>query len=408
MGTHELYIVVGATLLLAYFAKSWVSDRYHFPAVTLYLAIGIVLGISVLGLYSEETLRTLDFISEIGIGLIAFVIGVELDRRTLSKLGKSIFLIAIFEALLAFALVTGATYLMLPNRPYIALVLGAVSAATAPAATVYIIRQYRAKGPLASSIMGIVGIDDAISLIIFVFASLAAESMLLGSELSVFAAILRPVGMVEASCLLGALFGMGSYWLLRRVRAPENLMMAIVAAILVLLGIASLFELSDLLSIMSFSVALANTDLMLSQRLRKQIDSITPILLPLFFILAGAHLNLALIPQVGLLGLVYAGARALGKVGGATAGALLGGAPKVVRKYAGFSLIPQVGVALALALTVQARFSRPEFGAAGSELASIVINVLLVTTILTETVGPFLTRATLKAAGETDMGGGRE
>ena len=404
-GTVHLFILVGGTLLLAFFAKRDVSDRFQFPAVTLYVGLGIVLGISVAGLYTEELLQKVSFLSDIGIGFIAFVIGVELDRRTLSKLGKAIFFIALSEGLLAFVLVTGATYFLVPDRPYIAIVLGAVSAATAPAATVFVIRQFKARGPLSSTIMGIVGIDDAMALIIFVFASLTAESMILGSDISIVMAILRPIGTVAASIGIGAAGGTAAYFLLRRVRNPENLMMAIVSFVLLLLGITEWLGLSDLLGIMSFSVFLANTDLMLSHRLRTQIDSITPLLLPLFFIFAGAHLNIALIPQVGLLGIVYTVARIAGKNAGVALGGFLGKAPPVARKYAGLSLIPQVGVALALALTVQSRFTAPRFGVAGAELAEIVINVLLVTTIFTEVVGPLLTRATLRAAGETQERG---
>jgi Kef-type K+ transport system membrane component KefB len=162
--------------------------------------------------------------------------------------------------------------------------------------------------------------------------------------------------------------------------------------------------LSDLLTIMSFAVFLTNSNLMLGNRTKSVLENLSPVLLPFFFILAGARLNVRLIARIGLLGLAYTAARMAGKISGATLGAVLSRAPRVVRRYIGFSLFPQVGVAVALALTVQNRFAVPRFGAEGRALADVVINILLFTTLITEVVGPFLTRATLTAAGETSKG----
>jgi NhaP-type Na+/H+ or K+/H+ antiporter len=291
-----------------------------------------------------------------------------------------------------------------PGRWHYALILGAVASATAPAATVYVIRQYKAKGPLTSTIMGVVGFDDAAALIIFVFASLFAESILGGTAVRVVALIFRPLLTIAASVGVGVAMGLICYLLLRKVRDPDSLLMAVFAAILLQLGVADALRLSDLLTVMSFAVFLINTNLMLGHRAKSTMENLSPVLLPFFFILAGARLDVRLIVSIGLLGLIYTAARMAGKISGATLGALIGRAPKVVRKYIGFSLFPQVGVAVALALTVQNRFDVPRFGAQGKALADLVINILLFTTLITEVVGPLLTRATLTAAGETNKG----
>jgi Kef-type K+ transport system membrane component KefB len=400
----DLFVYLGATLFIAFLLKNLVSDRLRFPAVTLYVALGVVLGISALGIFHEEALRTLGFVSRLGVGLIAFIIGSELDARTLKQLGRSIILIGALESFLAFALVCAGVLLFFPGRWHYGLILGAVASATAPAATVYVIRQFKAKGPLASTIMGVVGFDDAAALIIFVFASLFTESILAGTAVRVVTMILRPLLTIAASVAVGVGMGLVCYLLLRKVRDPDGLLMAIFAAVMLQLGVAEALNLSDLLTIMSFAVFLTNTNLMLGHRAKTALENLSPVLLPFFFILAGARLDVRLVARIGLLGLVYTVARMAGKIAGGTLGAVISRAPKVVRKYVGLSLFPQVGVAVALALTVQTRFAVPRFGKEGAALADLVINILLVTTLVTEVVGPLLTRATLTAAGETNKG----
>jgi Kef-type K+ transport system membrane component KefB len=400
----DAFVFLGITLFAAFLLKIFVSERLRFPAVTLYVALGVVLGISALRIFQEESLATLGFISRLGIGLIAFIIGAELDSRTMKQLGRPIILIGILESLLAFVLVNAAVLLFFPGRWHYALILGAVSSATAPAATVYVIRQYKTKGPLTSTIMGVVGFDDAVALIIFVFASLFTESILGGTTVNVAAMIYRPLLTIVSSVAVGVGLGVGYYFLLRRLRDPESLLMAAFSAILLLLGVSEVLGLSDLLTIMSFAVFLTNTNLMLANRTKSVLENLSPVLLPFFFILAGARLDVRLIGKIGLLGLAYTAARMTGKVTGGTLGAVISRAPPVVRRFIGFSLFPQVGVAIALALTVQNRFDVPRYGAEGKALSDLVINILLFTTLITEVVGPFLTRATLTAAGETYKG----
>jgi Kef-type K+ transport system membrane component KefB len=404
MASLDLFLVVGATLFVGFLVKLFISDRLHFPAVTLYVILGVLAGISALRIYGEQTLQTLGFISRLGVGLIAYIIGSEFDAKTLRSLGKPIIVIGSLESLFAFLLVTAAVLLFYPGKPEYALILGAVSSATAPAATVYVIRQFKAKGPLTSTVMGVVGFDDASALIIFVFASLSAQSILKGQHVSVVQMILQPLLTIGESLGVGAGLGLLYSWLLRQVRDPDNLLMALFAAIILLLGLADLLKLSDLLTIMTFAVFLVNANPVLGHRSKSSVERLSPILLPLFFILAGAHLDFRLITRIGLLGLAYTAARMAGKISGATLGAVISGAPPVVRRYIGFSLFPQVGVAVAMALTVQNSFATPEYGAVGRNLAQVVINVLLFTTLITEIAGPLMTRATLTAAGEIRKG----
>ncbi len=181
-------------------------------------------------------------------------------------------------------------------------------------------------------------------------------------------------------------------------------MLLLAAFLFLLLGVCELLGVSELLSIMAFGMTIVNSSAVLSKKSETVVSSFSPVFLVAFFILGGAHLDVSLITKIGLLGLFYFAARSIGKIGGATlGGALIGRAPKKIRFLIGFSLLPQVGVALALALAINKTFSAPAFGETGQQLASLIINVLLFTTIITEVVGPpLLTRLALRKAGETN------
>ncbi len=391
------------SLIVIYATKKFV-DRAYLPAVTGYVIVGVLAGASVLNFISKDVIDDFSIVSDIALGIIAFSIGIELNRETLSKLGKSIMFIAFFEGFGAFVVVTTVTYLIDPTALYRAFIFGSIASATAPAATVYVIQQYKARGPLTSTILAVVGIDDAIALTIYVFASLFASSMLSNAELSVAKLILTPVIKISLSLLLGGVVGFLYYAIFRKIRHTDELSIGIAASILLVMAVAERFDLSELLSVMTLGAFLANTNPMLANRSHKTVENFSPIFLPLFFMLAGARLDVTLIGKIGILGLIYTAARFAGKIGGASLGAMLGGAPRVVKKYVGFSLLPQVGVAIALSLAVQKKFGSGKYGQAGIEMAGIVINLLLFTTIITEIVGPILTRISLSRAGEINQG----
>jgi len=233
-------IIVGGTLFISFLLKYFVSDRFRFPAVTLYVILGVLGGISLAGVYNGQLIEHLTFLSKIALGLIAFIIGSELSRDVLASLGRSIMAIAFFEAFIAFGLVTGAVLVFTSYPVYYAVILGAVASATAPAATVAVIRQYKAKGPLTSTIMGVVGVDDAISLIIFVFASGFAAGVMGsgGKEVSTAAIVFKPFFEILLSFGIGGAAGFIYLFILRRIRDDEVVRMAIVAFILLLLGVS--------------------------------------------------------------------------------------------------------------------------------------------------------------------------
>ncbi len=398
----NLLLYLGGIFFLAYLIKILFS-RFKLPEVTGYVLLGVLLGVSVLKLLDAKVLNEFSHISSIALGVIAFIIGSELKGSMIKKLGKSILFIVLFECLGAFFVVTTVLIFVFPGQLYLALLLGSVAAATAPAATVAVINQYKAKGHLTSTVMAVVGIDDAMALIIYVFASSFASSFMLGSEIHLLQVFLNAFVSIGLSFLIGAGASLIYILLMRKIRNNEWIKLAITAFILIILGVCEQFHLSELLAIMVFGAVLANWSPLLSKKSVDYVQYISPMFLTLFFIFGGAHLNISLIGKIGVTGLIYFVARSVGKIGGASIGAALGKAPENVRKYVGFTLLPQVGVALALALAINKRFNIPKFGVTGHDAAILIINILLFTTIITEILGPMLTRWSLSKAGEINL-----
>lgn len=408
-------LLILAIVLAVAFVGQRLTSRLKLPTVTGYILLGVLLGGSLVGivnlllgtdlapLLDADRLRDFSLVGDLALMLVAFAVGSELDMQKLRKVGRSILFIAIAESMAAFVLVAGATYL-LQQDVAMAVILGAVASATAPAATVMVIRQYRAAGPLTTTILGVVGIDDAVALMIYSFAATAARAALLHTgKIDWGVMVGRPVVEILGALALGGALGLVGARLLRKVRVTDQLLTGTGMLLLAAAGLARLWELSPLLVNMALGMTLVNRNRFVKNRMAGALAGLSPLFFAMFFVLGGARLNIMLLPQIGLLGGVYLLARAAGKIGGATLGANLGSAPLAVRKYVGFGLLPQVGVAVALALMVDHQFGGGQFGPEGDRLASWVINVLLVTTIATETVGPLLTRVALERAGEAGM-----
>lgn len=397
--TVDIFVYIGILFLSAFVAKAGAS-KIGVPEVTGYVIVGVALGISLIGLLNEELLELLEPLSSVALGIIAFIIGSELRWSALKKLGPAIPVIVLFEGLGAFGLVGLSMFYLLQLSLELSLLLAAVAAATAPAATVAVIRQYRASGPLTSTILAVVGIDDAMALMIYVFVSSFVKSSLIGGHASIGAITLTALLEIGGAVVIGVAVGFLFSWILRHSRSNEWVELLLAGTLTLLLGVSHQFGLSELLMIMAFAATVANVSPGLNRRSATVVEWFSPVFLAAFFVLGGAHLDVSLFLQVGLVGLGFFLARSLGKIGGASLGAFIGRAPKRTRRLIGLALLPQVGVALALALSVAKEFDNTTFGVRGHQLATVVINVLLFTTILTEIIGPLLTRIALKRAGE--------
>lgn len=399
----NVLLVVGLAIALS-FAAGRLIHLLRLPAVTGYVVMGAILGSSVLRVFTPHLLDRVDVISDLALGVIAFTIGGELKIRVFKALGKTILYIATLEVIGAFVLVAAAM-LLFTHTLYIALILGAVAAATAPAATVAVLQQYRARGPLTTTILAVVGLDDGAALVIYGFASSIARS-LIGAKhsLSVATDLFDPLLEILGALGTGAVIGVMLSAIAGHMRDQVQLLTVAVSAIFICSGIAAQFHFSQLLSNMALAMTFVNRSRShVSSQVLSALHLVGFPIIAGFFCLAGARLNVRLLPQIGLIGLVYTVARMIGKYSGATLGAfLVKGTPKVVRKYVGLSLWPQIGVAVALAIIVGKEFR--VYGETGNALATLVIHILLFTTLITEVVGPIMTRWAVHRAGEAGAG----
>jgi len=360
------------------------------PSVAGYIIAGLILGQSFINILDKNFIEQANAVSEVALAIIAFSIGGELVFSELKKIGLRVVFIAMAEGGMAFILVF--TGMLLMNQSIAAsLLLGAVASATAPAATVLILNELRCDGPLTKTLIAVVAIDDIICLIIYAIASSIAKVLVThGESIHISKMILGPLYEIGGSVLLGAVVGVILIILLRYFSRNNEVLSVVVAAIFITIGIANHFELSTLLSNMTLGIIIANYS---SKSLKAfmVIESFTAPLYISFFVIAGARLDISLIGQVGMIGLVYMVLRMIGKISGASAMATITKADVNVRKYLGFGLLSQIGVAVGLAIVISHEFS-------DSGIGDLVITVLLATTILTEIIGPLMTKyAVIKA-----------
>jgi Kef-type K+ transport system membrane component KefB len=398
---EEYILLVLSIIFFISFLNKLISPKLKMPEVTGYVILGVVASALFApfvgrGVF-DEILDSVEIISGFALALIGFSIGVELKISTLKKLGSSIFLIVILETVGTFILVS-LVLKLLGFETYSSILLGAVSSATAPAATVSVIRQYKAKGTLTSSILAVVGIDDASALIIYVIAASFAKSLISGTHIEISKILLSVVTSITMAVAIGAISGFLYSVLVKKIRNQDIIETILIAFLLMLLGISELFHISELLTIMTFGAVLANLSELTTRRSEKVTEKFNNILIGAFFITGGAHLDLTVVKSVFWVGLIYFTVRAIGKIAGASLGAILGKASPKVKKHIGFTLLPQVGVALALAIAI-----KKEFGGVvckNYDLGLFVFNILLFTTLITELVGPILTKRALIKAGE--------
>lgn len=359
-----------------------------FPNVTGYLIAGLLLGPSVLGVFDAQTVT--DFsgtVSEIALGFIALFIGAEFKLSFLKEMGPAGIVIATFESLFATAFVTGALVAFGADFE-LALILGAIAAATAPAVTIMIIKQYRANGPLTRVLLSVVALDDATALIIYSFAVTVVKSM--EGNVNIFMSIAQPFIELGASALLGTAAALFLLVPLRFFKKQSNRMCAIGGIVLVTSGLASLLGISPLLTCMIFGAVFVNVSGEGDSVIRIS-ELMTPPILMLFFVVSGASLNISVIPQIGIIGAVYVVFRVIGKLCGSYIGCTVMKMPDKVRKYLGWTLVPQAGVALGLML-VSSKLV-PQY-------ASQIATVVLCATLIYELVGSVISKTALIKAGE--------
>ncbi len=390
---------------------SRLAKKLALPAVTAYLVAGILVGpyvlgsldIGGLGFVSMADVKSYSILCDVALGFIAFSIGNEFRLSQLKKTGRQATVIgitqAVFTTLLVDATLIGLHFLMPEKLPLpTAIVMGAVASATAPAATLMVVRQYKAKGPLTDLLLPIVALDDAVGLVLFAVSFGVAKALIAGS-IDILSVVVEPLLEVVLSLLLGLLMGLFFTYFERffhskskRLSMSVTFVLLTVALSMVKLEIAGVhIAFSSLLVCMMLGTVFCNT-CNFSEELMDRVDRWTAPLFILFFVLSGAELELAVFKDTTIvfIGLVYIISRCIGKYFGAFASAKSVNCDNSIVKYLGVTLFPQAGVALGMAIKAESL----------GETGAIVANLTLFSVLIYELVGPFLTKQALLKAGD--------
>lgn len=364
------------------------AKHLRLPNVTGYLVAGLLVGPSVFGLLSSDFLETVNIISTVALGFIAFSIGNEFKVSYFRRVGAAPIIIACLESLFAVVFVVLGLIVAGQSVPF-SLVLGAIAAATAPAATIMVIKQYRAKGAVTETLLSVVAIDDATALILFSLSVAVAQS-LVGSAGTLGASLLAPLKEIGGALAVGAALGFVFLIPLRFFKKAGNRLSLIVGFLFLGLGLSEWLGLSDLLLCMAMGAVVANfsSDV---DAVMDLCDGVTPPIFLLFFVASGADLRLDVLPTVGIIGAIYIVLRVLGKYFGAAVGAAVSKCDTKVRKFLGPCLMPQAGVAIGLSLAA---------GEVVPDFAPQIRAVILCGTLIYELIGPAVTKFSLKKAGE--------
>lgn len=376
-------------MLIAALIAGKIVKQMHLPNVTGYLVMGLIMGPHCLNIIHEDIIEIMDVVTEFALGCIAFSIGAEFKISFLKKVGKTPIVIGILEGLGA-VFVVDTVLLILGYDVTFALAMGAIASATAAASTLMIVKQYKAKGVVTQTLLPVVALDDAVALMAFGISMAVAGMISAGGEASLGKQLLHPLWELCGGLIFGALLGLLMVLMVHYYTGRGNRIAITIMFICFCVGISDIVGFSSLLACMMLSTVFVNFSAH-TQKIYEPLERLTPPVYMMFFIISGASLDITIITSVGLVGFVYVVGRVVGKVLGASLAARISKAPKEVRKYLGFTLVPQEGVAIGLATS--AANTLPEYGAR-------IKTIVLCGIVIYELVGPVITKTALKKAGE--------
>ena len=411
----EYMLILLSFSILSGLIMSRAAKMVNLPSVTAYLVAGLLIGPFVLGragirgigFSSMEEVNSFSIISQTALGFIAFEIGNEFRLKDLKTMGRSAITVGILQAVITTIVVDIALlslHFLFPSLISMssAITLGAIAAATAPAATLMVVKQYKAQGPMTKLLLMVVAIDDAVGLVLFSLSFGMATAMETGA-ISITGVLVEPLVELVLSILLGVLGGVGLNVLEKYFHSRSKRMSLAVAFVMMTVGVSMLTwkvggvkcGFSLLLVCMVEGTVFCNIN-ETSQELMDRVDRWTGPLNMLFFVLSGAELDLSVLsnPMVLFIGLVFIAFRSLGKISGAYLSCRMEKTSPIIQKYLGITLLPQAGVALGMALTAR--------NLADGE---VVGNVVLFAVLLYELFGPTLTKWALLKAGEISIEG---
>lgn len=380
-----------------------IFQKIRIPQVVGYVIVGILIGQTGAKIVDEHIIETFQPFNYFALGLIGFMIGGELKKETLLKYGRQFMYILFFEGFTAFVVVSiliiivGSFFLGSTKLVWaLGLLLGAIASATAPAATTDVLWEYRTRGPLTTTVLGIVALDDGLSLFLFAIASSIAGSLVGHIDGGIINTFLLPVYEIMGSIAIGCLSGLILSKILKKCSEEDRILAFSIGMVLLVLGIALAIDVDILLAAMALGVMITNYSPRKSQEVFKLVGNFTPPIYVLFFVLFGAKLNLSHMSLfMAFLAGIYLIGRTAGKMLGANFGARISGAPTTVQKYLPMCLFSQAGVAIGLSILAGQRFP--------SEIGNSILVIITTTTFVVQIIGPPFTKWAVVKAGEVGL-----
>lgn len=398
------FVLMLGLIIFAGTLGGWLFQKLKIPQVVGYIVIGIFLGASGFHVIEPRVISALDSVSTIALSFIGFLVGGELKGQTIKKYGKQFVSILLFEAItpaiVVCTLVTVINYAVTKDfarSMSLGLILGAICSATAPAATTDVLVEYRTRGPLTTTVYGIVAMDDAVALVLYTIASTIVSPIIGGKSLPFGIQLLNIFNDIFGSIALGCLFGFIVEFFSRKLINKESRLLSLtLGALFLCTGFSQIFNLDNILAAMSIGAFAANFSKTKATPLFNTIEKFTPPVYVLFFVLVGAKLNIWIItPFLGIIAIIYVLARTLGKSIGSSLGAWLTKAPKTVQKYLPYCLLSQAGVAIGLSIAAGNDFP--------DSIGPQILLIITATTFIVQLIGPIFVKIGVTKAGECGL-----
>jgi len=392
----NILLVIGLVILLGA-VSGRVFQKFKLPAIMGHILIGVFLGKSFHGILSGPILDSFVPLINLALGIIGFMIGAELNFERFKRYSRSIYTILFCETIFTFCgvalIVTLAT-----GKLYLGLILGALSAATAPAATYSVLGEYKARGPLTMTTLSIVALDDVLALVIYALASAFAVGFMVHGSFSIIGTLTRPLLAIMTSVVVGVVSAHVLNRIIRKAKGAELLLPYTLGTIILVVGLSIYLKVDFILAAMALGAMLSNLKSQDNREIFESMKKFSHPIYILFFVLVGARLDVRILAMSGvpILAILYIISRSAGKMAGAFVGGKISHAKESVTKYLGFCLFDQAGVAVGLSIAVYNSFSRIGY----EDVGLLVINIVTATTFILQFLAPPMIKYGIKKADE--------
>jgi len=384
----NIYVLVASILILG-FILGKILRRLRLTEILAYILAGIIIG-QVLNFTPPEQFTTI--ITGVTLALVAYIVGLSLSFAFLKRLGKQIAIILIVQVVATAVVVGGLVYLLTRNLP-LSIILGSLAGATDPAGAIAVLRDLRARGTLTDITMALVGLDDALVIIIY-SVGIRLTKMSLGADAGTSFSFAYPLWEIFGALGLGGAIGVAIFYVMKKIHlSSDNIFLISIAAAILCWGLAEMIGVSAILTCMALGTAVINLNVQIGNRSNELVDNIMTPVFVLFFAVIGMQMEFSLFTLMWPLIIVYVVGRSIGKIAGCSIGGILSKSEPKIKRYLGLAMLPQAGVAMGLAFLAAQALS-------GYELGGLIITLMATTTVVFGLFSPLAIQYAVKKAGE--------